>query len=189
VLSILAWLHSLGPRVVHRDVKPSNLILRSDGTLALVDLGIAREVSPRGTHRATAAGTFGYMPPEALGGTLDHTADLYGLGATLIHLLSRRPPEELLFAANVDLAAHLNASAAFVAWLSQMTHQRRGPDRFQSAAEALRALERPPTPSTAALPASPLPDPSRQRGRDRSPKRISARSPRSTRSIINSPGA
>src|SRR5204862_5574358 len=55
VLDVLAYLQSLSPMVVHRDVKPANLIAKSDGTIALVDFGAARDSST--TIASTAAGT------------------------------------------------------------------------------------------------------------------------------------
>ena len=155
LLPVLAYLHALSPPIIHRDLKPANLIVRPDGSLALVDFGSAREVKPGGTHRATLAGTFGYLPPEALGGTVDLTADLYALGATLVHLLSRRPPEEALWNPEQALGALVQAPPAFVAWLSKLTASRRG-DRFSSAAEALAALD---APALAAPPRAPLASP------------------------------
>src|SRR5262249_1172684 len=94
VLPILAWLHARG--VIHRDVKPANLRQTPDGKVKLVDFGAARELVTDVTHGATLVGTFGYMPPEQLGGTVDASADVYALGATLVHLLGRRSPSELL---------------------------------------------------------------------------------------------
>ncbi|HVE86995.1 MAG TPA: serine/threonine-protein kinase, partial [Myxococcales bacterium] len=70
VLAVLDALHGREPPVLHRDVKPANLIRRPDGSVALVDFGSAR-LLPRGaTHRATLVGTFGYMPLEQMGGTV-----------------------------------------------------------------------------------------------------------------------
>jgi serine/threonine protein kinase len=140
VLGVLAYLHGLSPPVLHRDLKPANLIVRPDGRLSLVDFGSAREIKPGGTHRATLTGTFGYLPPEALGGTVDQTADLYGLGATLLHLLTRRPPEETLWDDSMRLELQVQAPPAFVAWLGRLTARKRS-ERFASAAEALAALE------------------------------------------------
>jgi serine/threonine protein kinase len=140
LLGVLSYLHGLSPPVLHRDLKPANLIVRPDGRLSLVDFGSAREVKPGGTYRATVTGTFGYLPPEALGGTVDQTADLYGLGATILHLLTRRPPEETLWDEWARLELLVQAPPAFVAWLGKITARKRT-DRFASAAEALEALD------------------------------------------------
>jgi serine/threonine protein kinase len=140
VLGVLAYLHGLSPPVLHRDLKPANLIVRPDGRLSLVDFGSAREVKPGGTYQATVSGTFGYLPPEALGGTVDETADLYGLGATVLHLLTRRPPEETLWNESARLELLVQAPPSFVAWLGRLTARKRT-DRFTSAAEALAALD------------------------------------------------
>ena len=147
VLAVLAYLHGLSPPVLHRDLKPANLIVRPDGRLALVDFGSAREVKPGGTHRATVTGTFGYLPPEALGGTVDQTADLYGLGATLLHLLTRRPPEEALWDESARLELLVQAPPSFVAWLGRLTARKRS-ERFASAADALAALDARSMPAT-----------------------------------------
>ncbi|HYY51551.1 MAG TPA: serine/threonine-protein kinase [Myxococcales bacterium] len=140
LLNILRYLHERG--IVHRDVKPANILRHPDGTLALVDFGAARAVEGV-THGATLVGTFGYMPPEQLGGTVDATADLYALGATLVHLVGRKAPEDVL-GPDLELRLdHLNVSAAFRAFLGRLTARKRA-SRPASAVEALLALDAPP---------------------------------------------
>lgn len=95
VLEILIYLHGRTPKMIHRDIKPANLILRPDGSVAVVDFGSARDLTATQTHRSTLVGTFGYMPPEQLGGTIDETSDLYALGASLLHAVSGKPPESM----------------------------------------------------------------------------------------------
>src|SRR3989454_8064526 len=139
LLHILRYLHERG--IVHRDVKPANVLRRPDGTLALVDFGAARAVEGV-THGATLVGTFGYMPPEQLGGTVDATADLYALGATLVHLVGRKAPEDIL-GPDLELRLdHLNVSPGFRAFLSRLTARKRT-SRPASAVEALLALDAP----------------------------------------------
>ena len=140
-LEVLGYLHGRSPVVVHRDVKPDNFILGAGGALSLVDFGAARSVKAAGTHRATLVGTFGYMAPEQLGGTVDARSDLYGLGATLVHLLTRTPPERLLGPGmTLDFQRHVNVSVQTERFLSQLVATR--PDqRFASAEEALAFLD------------------------------------------------
>lgn len=144
VLQVLAYLHGLSPRVLHRDLKPANLLRRPDGSIAVVDFGAARDLEGGVTHGATLVGTFGYMPPEQLGGTVDQTCDLYALGATLVHLLARRPPWELLVPGTTELdwRRAVNVSPSMHDFLQRLVAPRRE-DRFQTAQEALRALDAP----------------------------------------------
>lgn len=96
LLDVLEFLQRRSPPVLHRDLKPANVLLRSDGSVALVDFGSVRALSADRTHRSTLVGTFGYMPPEQLGGTVDRTSDLYALGATVLHALTGRSPLDWL---------------------------------------------------------------------------------------------
>ncbi|MDY7232276.1 serine/threonine protein kinase [Hyalangium rubrum] len=141
VLEVLVYLHDLSPQVIHRDLKPANLMRRPDGELALVDFGSARDLVRGATHRSTLVGTFGYMPPEQLGGTVDETSDLYALGATLIHLLSRKSPDALLRSGmEIAFEEAVNASAGMKAFLARLTERERS-QRFPSARAALEALD------------------------------------------------
>jgi len=141
VLEVLAYLHGRTPRVIHRDVKPHNLIARADASIALVDFGAACELDARVTHQATLVGTYGYMPPDQLAGTVDPTSDLYALGATAIHLLTGRPPEKLV-GQDLELGAgiSLNVSSDLDKLIRKMA-ARNMARRFESAGAALAALK------------------------------------------------
>ena len=82
--------------LVHRDVKPQNLILRADGVLKLGDFGIAIALGgTRLTAAGTVLGTASYLAPElARGEEATPAVDLYGLGAVLYELLEGRPPRD-----------------------------------------------------------------------------------------------
>jgi eukaryotic-like serine/threonine-protein kinase len=91
--------------LVHRDVKPQNLLVRDDGCVKVVDLGIARAAeSTRLTQRGTILGTAAYLSPEqAAGEEVTAAADVYALGAVLYQLLTGRSPYE--FDSLAELAA------------------------------------------------------------------------------------
>jgi serine/threonine protein kinase len=80
--------------VVHRDVKPANLLLRPDGVLKVVDFGIARPAqATQLTQAGTILGTLNYLAPEqAAGEDVTHAADVYSLGVVLYELYTGRPP-------------------------------------------------------------------------------------------------
>lgn len=91
IAEALDHLHSHAPPIIHRDVKPANLILTSQERVVLVDFGIAAE---QGAGPASRAGTRGYIAPEiARGDPPTPAADIYSLGATAFALLTGMPPE------------------------------------------------------------------------------------------------
>jgi len=89
--------HAHQQDLIHRDVKPKNLMLTKDGTVKLADMGLAREMSDFATATAEAGRAYGtpyYISPEQIRGEIDidARADIYGLGATCYHMVTGRVP-------------------------------------------------------------------------------------------------
>jgi eukaryotic-like serine/threonine-protein kinase len=97
ILEILNYLHNLEPPVIHRDIKPQNIICSQDGKVFLVDFGAVTEVYQNTLNYSnTFVGTMGYMAPEQLRGQATFSSDLYSLGTTLLFLITHRPPQNYL---------------------------------------------------------------------------------------------
>ncbi len=95
VAHALAHAHAKG--LIHRDVKPKNIMISKDGTVKLADMGLARETADLETAQSEAGKAYGtpyYIAPEQIRGKIDidERADIYGLGATLYHMVTGRVP-------------------------------------------------------------------------------------------------
>jgi len=91
----LSYLHSR--RVVHKDIKPENIMVGNRGNVKIIDFALAEEMRPRWwaslLGRKRIAGTRSYMSPEQIRGKdLDPRSDIYALGATIYEMMCRRPP-------------------------------------------------------------------------------------------------
>jgi serine/threonine-protein kinase len=92
IAAAIAAAHAQG--VIHRDIKPGNVMVTRDGTVKVMDFGIARVLGPETAPQTSAVlGTASYLSPEqAQGGPVDARTDIYSLGAVLYELLTGRPP-------------------------------------------------------------------------------------------------
>jgi serine/threonine protein kinase len=149
LLEILIYLHEQNPPVIHRDIKPSNILLHSRsgntvGQVYLVDFGSVQNQAAKFGGTITVVGTYGYMAPEQFGGRSVPASDLYGLGATLIYLVTGLHPTELsqqdLRIQFADRVTQLNPN--LIDWLEWMTEPSLE-KRLSSAGEAWRALKNP----------------------------------------------
>lgn len=149
LLEILIYLHEKKPPVIHRDIKPSNILLHSRsghtvGQVYLVDFGSVQNQAAKFGGTITVVGTYGYMAPEQFGGRSVPASDVYGLGATLIYLVTGLHPTELsqqdLRIQFADRVTQLNPN--LIDWLEWMTEPSLS-KRLSSAGEAWRALKNP----------------------------------------------
>jgi serine/threonine protein kinase len=160
ILPVLEYVHI--KRIVHRDIKPDNIIIRNtDGKPILIDFGAVKEtmgtiVTASGnSSRSIVIGTPGFMPSEQTAGRPVFSSDLYSLGLTAIYLLTGKIPQELPTdpATGEILWRHyaLSVSPSFAAVLDQaiQSHPR---DRFSTAREMLQALQTGVTPIAPTIP-------------------------------------
>ncbi|HAT14081.1 MAG TPA: hypothetical protein DCS91_11350 [Microcoleaceae bacterium UBA11344] len=139
-LQILVYLHELSPPVLHRDIKPGNLILDGNNRLYLVDFGSVQERAKAEGVSFTVVGTGGYAPPEQLWGKAVASSDLYALGATLIYLLTGVAPATLPQSnLRIEWMDRVTVNPDFALWLNQLIEPV-VEKRFTTAREALNAL-------------------------------------------------
>lgn len=146
ILDALAYLHTQSPPIIHRDVKPQNVIVRSDGRAVLVDFGITKHlVAGQPTATVARAGSPGYAPIEQYAGGTDQRSDLYSLGATLyLALTGYVPPEAPLLAAGQTLPHPRQLNLAISTRTETTILRAMQTDagrRFQSAEEMRAALQ------------------------------------------------
>lgn len=138
---VLGYLHSREPAIIYRDMKPSNIMLKPDGNLTLIDFGTAREFKEKNLADTTCLGTIGYAAPEQFGGMgqTDARTDIYCLGATLYHLVTGRNPSEPPYEMKPIREINPSLSGGLERIILKCT-QRNPEDRYQSTAELMYDL-------------------------------------------------
>jgi hypothetical protein len=142
VLNVLVYLQEFTPAIIHRDIKPQTIILRQNWQVFLVDFGA---VSDTYYHRVTGGSTivkaFGYMAPEQYRGQAVLSTDLYGLGTTLLFLLTGQSPADFpQHQLKIQFRSHVQISPNFADWLERILDPVIA-YRFANAKDALTVLQ------------------------------------------------
>jgi serine/threonine protein kinase len=144
VLTVLDFVHQ--NNVIHRDIKPQNIIRRQDGKLILIDFGAVKQVKQKTiqagtTSRTIGIGTAGYMPSEQAIGRPKFSSDVYALGIVAIQALTGVLPHQLPEDNNDEIVWKnlVNVSDNLATILTKMVRFRSG-DRYANAGEVLEAL-------------------------------------------------
>ncbi|MEK6223176.1 MAG: PQQ-binding-like beta-propeller repeat protein, partial [Chloroflexota bacterium] len=138
---VLSYLHSQEPEpIVFRDMKPTNVMINLQNHITLVDFGIAK-VFQSGTKN-TMVGTQGYAPPDQYRGESTPAVDIYGLGATIHHLLTLRDPRlEAPFSFDERPVKEINPNASDeIVAVVEKSLEYNPEDRFESVEEMKAAL-------------------------------------------------
>lgn len=150
VLSALEYLHSHKPAIIHRDIKPQNIIITPQGLAMLVDFGISKIYDPNASTTSGAkAVTPGFASPEQYGtGRTDPRSDIYSLAATLYYMTTGKPPPDALdrLVHGTALPAPRQLNPALDSNMEQAILKGLEPEstkRFQSAGDFRQALSLP----------------------------------------------
>ena len=142
ICEVLEYLHTRQPPIIYRDLKPDNLMVTRDGTVKIIDFGIARTHKQGKAKDTVLMGTEAYAPPEQYGaGQTDARADIYALGATMYHLLSNTYPPIARLPIEPTPVRTLNPKISRdVSNIIVRAMQKERNQRYQSAAEMRGAI-------------------------------------------------
>ncbi len=136
----LSFLHAQKPPIVYRDMKPSNVMLKPEGNIKIIDFGIAREYKDDGQNDTTILGTKGYAPPEQYNAQSEPRSDIFALGMTMHHLLTGVDPKRSEY--KQVRAWNSNCSEGIEAIIDKCV-QPAIENRYQNCADLLYDLEHP----------------------------------------------
>lgn len=145
ILEILVYLQEQEPKIIHRDIKPDNILVDQQLQAYLVDFGLAKKQDEKAVLSTLVAGTPGFIPPEAeFGHPLTAASDLYSLGVTLICLLTNTSSANIGKLIDENYRSNFHTllpyiSPSFRSWLKKMVAPNRK-HRYANAADALAAL-------------------------------------------------
>ena len=142
ICDVLGYLHSRKPPIIYRDTKPSNIMLKPDGNVVLIDFGTARVYKETSDEDTSWLGTRGYAAPEQFGGhgQTDERTDIYNLGATMYHLVTGHNPSKFPYEMYPIRKWDKNLSSGLEMIILKCT--KKNPDeRYQDCAELKYALE------------------------------------------------
>jgi len=143
ICDVLVYLHEFRPNpIIYRDLKPSNIILAGDGSIKLIDFGIAREYKKESSGDTVYIGTRGYAAPEQYGcGQTSAASDIYSFGVTVYELLTGESPAAGSGGIRQSLYGNQRISAEMMQIIEKCT--RTDPSqRFRSARELLECLNK-----------------------------------------------
>lgn len=145
--SALDYLHNMNPPVIYRDMKPSNVMIKPEGGVKLIDFGTAKEYIIENNADTTALGTRGYAAPEQFGDSkgrgiykTDARTDIYNLGATLYHIVTGKNPSEPPYEMRPIREWNPALSSGLEKIILKCT-QPNPNDRYQNCSELMYALE------------------------------------------------